>query len=289
MQRARPRRRHSRRGARRPAARRSLPPWPTAPPRWARRDGARSTRPHVGSRSHWPGRPHQTCERAAGAAFAWTFGNVARARARGKQRAARVKQPERARRSESTMENRVESHEALVASRRSKRWLAIAAIFTVGNLAGGVVAAAQGEIMHASVHAGLMLLGAVWVWLLAARRDTSHLELATSAAAEMSQLGDRLTLIQQSIRFDRHRGRADWRGTALPHAALRQRCRAARLDRARIARGAEGARLLIARKTKAPPVTVMTGGALFFRAAAGALRGPLVVERRRRIRARGAT
>lgn len=91
-----------------------------------------------------------------------------------------------------------ESHEALIASRRSKRWLAVAAIFTVGNLAGGVVAAAQGELVHASVHAGLMILGAVFVWLLASRRDTSSLERAASAA-ELSQLGDRLTMIQQSI------------------------------------------------------------------------------------------
>jgi len=91
-----------------------------------------------------------------------------------------------------------ESHEALIASRRSKRWLAVAAIFTLGNLAGGVVAAAQGELVHASVHAGLMVLGAVFVWLLASRRDTSHLERAASAAA-LSQLGDRLTLLQQSI------------------------------------------------------------------------------------------
>ena len=76
-----------------------------------------------------------------------------------------------------------ESHEALVASRRSKRWLAAAAIFTVGNLAGGVVAAAQGELIHASVHAGLMLLGAVFVWLLASRRDTSSIERTASVAA----------------------------------------------------------------------------------------------------------
>ncbi|MFI5241867.1 MAG: hypothetical protein ACHQRL_02570 [Gemmatimonadales bacterium] len=92
-----------------------------------------------------------------------------------------------------------ESHEALVASRRSKRWLAAAAIFTVLNLAGGVVAAAQGELVHASVHAGLMLLGANAVWLLVSRRDTSRLERAASAAAELSQFGDRLTQIQQSI------------------------------------------------------------------------------------------
>jgi len=92
-----------------------------------------------------------------------------------------------------------ESHEALIASRRSKRWLAVAAIFTVGNLAGGVVAAAQGELVHASVHAGLMLLGAVFVWLLASRRDTGNLERAASVTAELSQLGNRLVQIQQSI------------------------------------------------------------------------------------------
>lgn len=92
-----------------------------------------------------------------------------------------------------------EAHQALIASRRSKRWLALAAIFTIGNLAGGVVAAAQGELVHASVHAGLMVLGAVFVWLLVARRGTSGLEGAASIAAEMSQLGERLTLIQQSI------------------------------------------------------------------------------------------
>jgi hypothetical protein len=92
-----------------------------------------------------------------------------------------------------------ESHEALIASRRARRWLAVAAIFTVGNLAGGVVAAAQGELVHASVHAGLMVLGAVFVWLLASRRGTSGLERAALVEAELSQLGDRLTLIQQSI------------------------------------------------------------------------------------------
>lgn len=97
------------------------------------------------------------------------------------------------------MDNSVEQHEALIASRRSKRWLAAAAIFTVINLAGGVVAAAMGEVIHASVHAALMLLGANVVWLLASRRGTSSLERSASIAAEMSQLGDRLTQIQQSI------------------------------------------------------------------------------------------
>ena len=93
----------------------------------------------------------------------------------------------------------MEQHEALIASRRSKRWLAVAVIFTVINLAGGVVAAAMGELIHASVHAGLMLLGANAVWLLASRRDTSSLERSASVAHEMSRLGDRLTQIQQSI------------------------------------------------------------------------------------------
>jgi len=85
-------------------------------------------------------------------------------------------------------------------ARRSGRWLAAAAIFTIGNLAGGVFAAAQREWMHASVHVALMLIGAIATWLLA-QRDEPH-ELSSTNAdilAHERQVADRMTQLEQSI------------------------------------------------------------------------------------------
>src|ERR671922_2677779 len=72
-------------------------------------------------------------------------------------------------------------------SRRFKIWLAV--LFTLINFAGGVLAAGQGELLHASAHAGLFLLGAYAVARLA-RRRTAPLQ---------HELADRLTHLEQSI------------------------------------------------------------------------------------------
>lgn len=59
-------------------------------------------------------------------------------------------------------------------NRRSRIWLVVAVLFTLANLAGGWIAAAQGELLHTGIHAGLMLLGAIVVLLLAPRRAGSY-------------------------------------------------------------------------------------------------------------------
>lgn len=46
---------------------------------------------------------------------------------------------------------------------RRIKWLAGGVVFAVGNFAGGVFAAAQGEIMHAGLHGGLLLLSVLVV------------------------------------------------------------------------------------------------------------------------------
>jgi hypothetical protein len=72
-------------------------------------------------------------------------------------------------------------------TRRSKVWLAV--LFILINFAGGVYAAAEGELLHAGVHAGLLLLGAYAVGRLARRRS----------APVHDELSDRLTHLEQSL------------------------------------------------------------------------------------------
>src|SRR5688572_10237175 len=72
-------------------------------------------------------------------------------------------------------------------TRRSKLWLAVASLVNLMNAAGGGYAAALGEEVHAAVHAGLLLLGAVWAWRLATRPGQPD-SLGLPAAARMEQL-----------------------------------------------------------------------------------------------------
>ena len=71
-------------------------------------------------------------------------------------------------------------------TRRAKVWLVLAVLFIVVNLAGGVFAAARGELLHTGLHAGLAYL----MWRLALRRDASALP---------RDLTDRMTHLEQSI------------------------------------------------------------------------------------------
>src|SRR6266850_1458089 len=59
-------------------------------------------------------------------------------------------------------------------SRRSMIWLAVAVVFTLVNLGGGVAAIAAGEAAHTALHAVLLLVGVAWVWRLAASRSASR-------------------------------------------------------------------------------------------------------------------
>jgi len=76
-------------------------------------------------------------------------------------------------------------------TRRSKIWLAGDALFILGNVAGGVVAAAQGEMRHASSHLILVAIGIAVAWLLVPKSPT----LIASPVA----LTDGLTRLQQSL------------------------------------------------------------------------------------------
>ena len=59
-------------------------------------------------------------------------------------------------------------------TRRSKVWLVLAAIFTLVNLAGGIVAAWEGELLHTGIHAVLVLLGQYAMWRLVPRRVAGY-------------------------------------------------------------------------------------------------------------------
>ena len=59
-------------------------------------------------------------------------------------------------------------------TRRHKLWLAVAVIFTLVNLGGGVYAAVQGALLHTCIHAVLVLLGEYVVWRLLPRRVANY-------------------------------------------------------------------------------------------------------------------
>lgn len=76
-------------------------------------------------------------------------------------------------------------------SRRSNVWLVVAALFFFINFAGGIIAAVQGELLHAATHAGLLVLGAYYVRRIWRRR---------SMIPDLSRLlTDNLTQLEQSV------------------------------------------------------------------------------------------
>ena len=77
-------------------------------------------------------------------------------------------------------------------TRRSTIWLAVAVLFTVGNVAGAVMAAVQGELLHAAGHAALTLLGAY-----VAQRIWRGGQPVIAVVPDTST--DRLTQLEQSI------------------------------------------------------------------------------------------
>ena len=59
-------------------------------------------------------------------------------------------------------------------TRSAKVWWVVAMLFTLVNLAGEVYAAMQWEVLHACIHAVLMLVGVYFVWRLAPGRAESY-------------------------------------------------------------------------------------------------------------------
>jgi hypothetical protein len=70
-------------------------------------------------------------------------------------------------------------------TRRTKIWLAADALFILGNIAGGIMAIAQGEYRHASSHLILVAIGVAVAWVIApkARQRLSPSRRTNSAKA----------------------------------------------------------------------------------------------------------
>jgi hypothetical protein len=77
-------------------------------------------------------------------------------------------------------------------TRREKVWLVVADVFVIINLAGAGFAAAGGELLHATVHVGLLILGAYLVWRLG--RLTRRQE-----PPNVTRSAERLEQLQQSV------------------------------------------------------------------------------------------
>ena len=80
-------------------------------------------------------------------------------------------------------------------ARRRRIGIVVAGLFAVGNFAGGVLAAVQGEFLHAAAHAALMALGAYVAWRLASiGYRPSGFEIV-----DARQLSDSLTHLERSV------------------------------------------------------------------------------------------
>ena len=76
--------------------------------------------------------------------------------------------------------------------RRSKAWLVVGVLFFFINFAGGIFAAVQGEVLHAGVHAALLVVGYYY-----ARRIWRRGGLAIPAGSR--EVADSLTHLEQSL------------------------------------------------------------------------------------------
>lgn len=85
-------------------------------------------------------------------------------------------------------------------TRRSRIWLTLAVLFSAANFVGGLFAAAQGELVHAGVHAALMLLGLYPVWRLTSGDRERGIQRSDEVTpAQPRELADRLTRLEQAI------------------------------------------------------------------------------------------
>lgn len=73
-------------------------------------------------------------------------------------------------------------------TRRSKLWLVLASVFTLINLGGAGYAVAEGEALHAVLHAGLLLLGGYAVRRLLPRAREPDAPGVGSAELHLEQL-----------------------------------------------------------------------------------------------------
>ena len=83
--------------------------------------------------------------------------------------------------------------------RRSIIWPVLAVIFTLGNVAGAVYAAAMGEIRHASLHVLLSVVGALVSWALIGSRGSGTGAGALRTPGSSGELGSHLSNLEQSL------------------------------------------------------------------------------------------
>ena len=84
--------------------------------------------------------------------------------------------------------------------RRPRVWVAVAVVFLVVNVAGAGFAVAMGEMLHAGIHAALVLV-AYPIWRLARMRSARGVwrEGEAEISAESPGLTDRLAHLEQSL------------------------------------------------------------------------------------------
>ncbi|MEO8910913.1 MAG: hypothetical protein ABI408_11885 [Gemmatimonadaceae bacterium] len=76
---------------------------------------------------------------------------------------------------------------------RAKAALWAAGLFIVINLAGGVIAAVQGEFLHAGVHAALLVLGVYVTWRFGPQAA------GAGTVAVPREIAENLTRLEQSV------------------------------------------------------------------------------------------
>lgn len=81
-------------------------------------------------------------------------------------------------------------------TRRSKIWLGAAVVFVAVNLAGVVMAAMGGELLHTAAHVALLVPGA---WLVARLYRRGQDEVQDVAVAGADGFSNRLSNLEQSV------------------------------------------------------------------------------------------
>ena len=81
-------------------------------------------------------------------------------------------------------------------ARRSIRWLLVAWLFTIANVAGLALALFPFEKAHAIAHLTLVAAGLLWVWELISRNDPAP--TAADAAAELAA-AERMEQLERSL------------------------------------------------------------------------------------------
>lgn len=83
--------------------------------------------------------------------------------------------------------------------RRPMIGLVLAALFTLGNVAGAIYAGMMGEVRHAGLHVVLSLVGAYVTWLVLVRHRPAYAVAGAAADGPPRELSSRLDNLEQSL------------------------------------------------------------------------------------------